>query len=116
MSKTFVVEIESPLRPDEVRRQVLTKLSVPLGKVEYRLENQNETMIAYARTYRPHWLLAVLLFWLVFPLLLLLIVETDRVVVTLIPEGGGTRIVVVGDGPAGLRRQFDQLTDPTPQT
>ena len=116
MSKTFVVEIESPLRPDEVRRLVLTKLSVPLGKAEYRIEGQNETTIVYARSYRPYWMVAVLLCWLVIPLLALLVVQTDRVVLTLIPDGEGTRLVVVGDGPAGLGRQFDELTDLAPQT
>ncbi len=109
MSGTFVVEIDSPLDRDEVRRLVLTKLSIPLGDVEYRLENQNETMISYARSYRPYWVPAVLLFWLALPLLLLLVVQTDRVMLTLIEEPSGTKIVVVGDGPGSMRRQFEQL-------
>ena len=84
MSRTFVVEIESPLNRDEVRQLVLTKLSIPLGNVDYRIENENETMISYARTYRPYWVAAWLFFWLLFPLLLLLVERTDRVVLTLI--------------------------------
>ena len=109
MSRTFVVEIESPLSRDEVRREILTKLSIPLGDSEYRIERQNDVAIVYARTYRPYWFPAILLFWLAFPLLLLLIVQTDRVVLTLLDEPGGTRIVVVGDGPGAMRKQFEQL-------
>lgn len=71
MSRTFVVELRSPLPRDEVRRLVLTKLSVPLGNAEYRIENAGEATISYARTYRPYWIVAVLLCWLVLPLLLL---------------------------------------------
>ena len=111
MSRTFVVEIESPLGRDEVRQLILTKLSVPLGNAEYCIESQNETMIVYARRYRPYWLPAILLFWLAFPLLLLLVEHTDRVMLTLLDEADGTRIVVVGDGPGVLRRQFEQLTE-----
>jgi len=113
MSRTFVVEIDSPLGREDVRRLILTKLSAPLGEAEYRIENQNETMIAYARSYRPYWMVAVLFFWLVFPLLLLLVEQTDRVMLSLFDESGGTRIVVVGDGPRVMRRQFEQLGDLT---
>jgi hypothetical protein len=109
MSRTFVVEIQSPLSVDEVRRMVLTKLSVPLGEVEYRIESHNEQSITYARTYRPYWFVALVLFWLALPLLLLLVVQTDRVVVTLLAEPSGTRIVVVGDGSGEMRRQFERL-------
>lgn len=109
MSQTFVIELESPLRRDEVRRLVLTKLSVPLGRSEYRIEGVNATAITYARSYRPYWLVAILLCWLVFPLLLLLVVQTDRVVLTLIDDADGTRIVVVGDGPGAMRKQFEGL-------
>jgi hypothetical protein len=109
MSRTFVVEIESPLCREDVRRLILSKLSVPLGDAEYRLENQNETMISYARVYRPYWLFAILFFWLVIPLLFLLVVETDRVVLTLFDQGEGTRILVVGDGSRKMRKQFEQL-------
>lgn len=109
MSRAFVVEIESPLSVDEVRRMVLTKLSLPLGDVEYRIESHNQRSITYARTYRPYWFVALLFFWLALPLLLLLVVQTDRVVVTLLDEPPGTRIVVVGDGPSAMRRQFEQL-------
>src|SRR5581483_8788915 len=56
MSRTFVVEIESPLDRDEVRRLILTKLSIPLGAVEYRIESHDEQAITYTRTYRPYWL------------------------------------------------------------
>jgi hypothetical protein len=111
VSRTFVVEIESPLGREEVRHLVLTKLSIPLGKADYRIESQSETMITYARTYRPYWLPAVLLFWLVLPLLLLLVEQTDRVMVTLVEADGGTTIVVVGDGPGVMRRQFEQLAE-----
>jgi hypothetical protein len=52
---------------------------------------------------------AVLLFWLVFPLFFLLIEQTDRVMVTLFESDTGTSIVVVGDGPGAMRRQFEQL-------
>jgi hypothetical protein len=110
MSRTFVVEIESPLGREEVRHLVLTKLSLPLGSAEYRIETLNETMIAYARSYRPYWFLAIFLFWLVFPLLLLLIVQTDRVILTLFDDPNGTRVVVVGDGPSAMRKQFEELT------
>jgi hypothetical protein len=109
MSSTFVVEVESPLGREDVRRLVLTKLSIPLGDADYRIESQNETTIVYARSYRPYWTVAALLFWLAVPLLLLLIVQTDRVTLTLFDEAGGTRIVVVGDGPDVMRRQFEQL-------
>ncbi|HEX3455073.1 MAG TPA: hypothetical protein VHS03_10630 [Gaiellaceae bacterium] len=109
MSRTFVVEIESSLEPEEVRRLVLTKLSRPLGDADYMIENQNETMISFARTYRPYFVPAVLLFWLVFPLFFLLIEQTDRVMVTLIASHGGTSIVVVGTGPGAMRKQFEQL-------
>ena len=109
MSRTFVVEIESPLSADEVRRMVLSKLSGPLGDAEYRIESHNEVAITYARTYRPYWFRAVVLFWLLFPLVLLLVVQTDRVVVTLLAEPEGTRIIVVGDGSGAMRRQFEEL-------
>jgi hypothetical protein len=109
VSRTFVVEIESSLEPEEVRRLVLTKLSRPLGDADYMIENQNETMISFARTYRPYFVPAVLLFWLVFPLFFLLIEQTDRVMVTLIASHGGTSIVVVGTGPGAMRKQFEQL-------
>ena len=92
MSRTFVVEIESPLGRDEVRQLILTKLSVPLGNAEYRIESQNETMIVYARRYRPYWLPAILLFWLALPLLLLLIEQTDRVMLTLFDEAGSLSV------------------------
>ena len=111
MSRTFVVEIESPLSREEVRHMILTKLSLPLGDAEYRIESVNKTMIAYARSYRPYWFPAVLLFWLAFPLLLLLIVQTDRVVLTLFDDPKGTHIVVVGDGPSAMRKQFEALTE-----
>jgi hypothetical protein len=113
MSRTFVVEVNSPLGREEVRRLVLTKLSGPLGEAEYRIENQNKMVIVYARVYRPYWMVAVLLFWLVFPLLLLLVEQTDRVMLTLLEEGEGTRIVVVGDGPRVMRKQFEQLGELT---
>jgi hypothetical protein len=111
VSRTFVVEIESPLEPEEVRRLVLTKLSGPLGDANYRIENQNATMISFARTYRPWAAVAILLFWLVFPLLLLLIEQTDRVMVTLFESDTGTSIVVVGEGPGAMRRQFERLAE-----
>ncbi len=106
-----MVEIESSLEPEDVRRLVLTKLSRPLGDADYLIENQNETMISFARTYRPYFLPAVLLFWLVFPLFFLLIEQTDRVTVTLFESPGGTSIVVVGNGPGAMRRQFEQLAE-----
>lgn len=109
MSRTFVVEITSPLDREEVRRLILTKLSVPLGDAEYRLESQTETSIVYARLYRPYWWVAVLLCWLVVPILLLLAEDTERVMLTLSEEGKGTRILVVGNGPRVMRRQFEQL-------
>jgi hypothetical protein len=111
MSHTFVVEIDSPLGREDVRRLILTKLSVPLGIAEYRIESQTETSIVYARVYRPYWWVAALLCWLVVPLLLLLAQETERVMVTLFDEGEGTRILVVGDGSRAVRRQFEQLSD-----
>jgi hypothetical protein len=110
MSRTFLVEIESPLSRGEVRHMILTKLSLPLGDAEYRIEAVNETMIAYARSYRPYWFPAILFFWLAIPLLLLLIVQTDRVILTLLDDPKGTRIVVVGDGPSAMRKQFEELT------
>lgn len=109
MSRTFVVEIDSPLGREDVRRLILSKLSVPLGDAEYRIESQSETTIVYARVYRPYWWVAALLCWLVVPLLLLLAEETERVILTLFDEGEGTRILVVGDGSRTMRRQFEQL-------
>jgi hypothetical protein len=109
VSRTFVVEIDSPLSREEVRHMILTKLSLPLGNAEYRIEAVNETIIAYARSYRPYWFPAILFFWLGIPLLLLLIVQTDRVILTLFDDPKGTRIVVVGDGPAAMRKQFEEL-------
>ncbi len=106
-----MVEIESSLEPEEVRRLVLTKLSRPLGDADYLIESQNQTMISFARTYRPYFVPAVLLFWLFFPLFFLLIEQTDRVMVTLLESEGGTSIVVVGNGPGAMRRQFEQLAD-----
>ena len=109
MSRTFVVEIESPLGREEVRRMILTKLSLPLGDIEYRIEGVDERSITYARTYRPYWFVALVGFWLVLPLLLLLVVQTERVVLTLLDEPSGTRVVVVGDGSGAMRRQFEHL-------
>jgi hypothetical protein len=111
VSRAFVVEIETRLSRDEVRRLVLTRLSVPLGDAGYGIENQNETMIAFAKVYRPYWLPAVLLSWLVFPLLLLLVEETDRVMLTLLEGDDGTSIVAVGEGPRVMRRQFEDLAE-----
>jgi hypothetical protein len=115
VSRTFVVEVDSPLGREDVRGLILTKLSIPLGKAEYRIESENETMVAYARTYRPYWMVAVLLCWLVLPLLLLLVEQTDRVILTLVEGTEGTRIIVVGDGPTALARHFEQLNRLEPQ-
>jgi hypothetical protein len=109
VSRAFVVEIDTPLSRDEVRRLVLIKLSVPLSDAGYGIENQNETMITFARTTRPYWLPGILLCWLGFPLILLLIVETERVMLTLLEAQEGTNIVVVGEGPRVMRRQFEDL-------
>jgi hypothetical protein len=40
------------------------------------------------------------------PLLLLLVERTDRVMFTRIAQQEGTHILVVGDGPGAMRRQF----------
>jgi hypothetical protein len=111
VSRAFVVEIETSLSQDEVRRLVLTKLSVPLGDAGYGIENQDETMISFARTYRPYWMLGIVLSWLGFPLILLLIAETERVMLTFFEAAEGTSIVVVGEGPRVMRRQFEELAE-----
>ena len=92
-----------------MRRLFLTKLSLARGNAEYRIETANEEAIVYARTYRPYWMVRSLLCWLVFPLLPLLVEQTDRIVLTLLPDAPGTR--VVGDGPGAMRRQFEDLGD-----
>ena len=50
---TFIVEIDSPLSRDEVRREVLIRFSIPLGNADYGVESQNEVVITYARRHRP---------------------------------------------------------------
>jgi hypothetical protein len=109
---TFIVEIDSPLSRDEVRREVLIRFSIPLGNADYGIESQNEVVITYARRHRPYYIPAILLFWLVFPLLLLLIERTDRVMFTFLDRDEGTHILVVGEGPGSMRRQFEQLGEP----
>jgi hypothetical protein len=109
MSQTFTAEVESPLDRDELKRQILTQLSVPLGKSEYRIESETESGITYARRYRPYWVPAILLCWLVLPLVLLLVEQTDRIVFSISDQNGGTHLVVVGDGPRALRRWFEEL-------
>jgi len=113
VSRSFVVEIETSLSENDVRRLVLTKLSVPLGDAGYGIENQSETMISFARTHRPYWTLGIVLSWLGFPLLLLLVVETERVMLTFFEESEGTSIVVAGQGPRVMRRQFEDLAEGT---
>jgi hypothetical protein len=111
MSRTFIVEIDSPLSRDELRHLILTKLSVPLGNADYGIENQNETMITYARRYRPYYMPAILLSWLVLPLVLLLVERIERVMFTFFDQDEGTHVVVVGEGPGVMRRQFEQLSE-----
>ena len=94
---TFIVEIDSPLSRDEVRREVLIRFSIPLGNATTAIESQNEVVITYARRHRPYYIPAILLFWLVFPLLLLLIERTDRVMFTFLDRDEGTHILVVGE-------------------
>ena len=93
---------------------ILTELSVPLGDLEYRLESHNEQAITYVRTHRPLLTIAIVLFPLIVPLLLLLVVQTDRVVLSLLEQPSGTRIVAVGDGLPNVRRQLEQLGDTGP--
>jgi hypothetical protein len=109
MSPTFAAEVDSPLTRDELKRQILTQLSVPLGKSDYRIESESASGITYARSYRPYWVPAILLFWLVLPLVLLLIEQTDRIVFSISEQNGGTHLVVVGDGQRALRRFFEEL-------
>jgi hypothetical protein len=109
MIGTFTAEIDSPLNREELKREILTQLSVPLGKAEYRIESETDSGITYARKYRPYLVPAILLFWLVFPLLLLLVERTDRIVFRISSQDGGTHLIVVGDGPRALRRSFEQL-------
>jgi hypothetical protein len=109
MSRTFTAEVDSPLTRDELKRQILTQLSVPLGKADYRIESETESGITYARSYRPYAVPAILLCWLVVPLLLLLVERTDRIVFSISNQNGATHLVVVGDGPRALRRWFKEL-------
>jgi hypothetical protein len=52
---------------------------------------------------------AILLCWLLLPLVLLLIEQTDRIVFSITDRNEGTHLVVVGDGPRALRRWFEEL-------
>jgi hypothetical protein len=109
MSRTFMVQLESKVSREELKRQILTKLSVPLGKAGYTIESQSGSAVSYAHTYRPYAVLAVAFCWLVIPLLLFLIERTERIVFTISGSDGAAHLVVVGDGPRGVRRWFEEL-------
>ena len=109
MSRTFMVQVESEISREELKRQILTKLSVPLGKAGYMIETESDSAVSYAHTYRPYAFWAIAFFWLLVPLVLVLVVRTERIVFTISGSDGAAHLVVVGDGPRGVRRWFEEL-------
>ena len=109
MSKTFTVQLESNVSREELKREILTKLSVQLSKAGYTIETESESSVAYAHTYRPYAFWAVAFFWLLIPLLLFLIERTDRILFTIMGNNGAAHLIVVGDGPRAVRRWFEEL-------
>ena len=109
MSRTFMVQLESSVGREEVKRQILTTLSVPLGKAGYMIESESESSVAYAHRYRPYALWAIAFFWLVIPLVLVFVDRTERIVFTISGSDDAADLVVVGDGPRGVRRWFQEL-------
>lgn len=110
MSPTFTAEIDSDLSPGELKREILTTLSVPLGKSGYQLESESDADVTYAREYRPYAVPAIIFgIFLLFPLVFFFVQRTDRITFSISGVNGKTQLIVVGDGPRALRRSFDEL-------
>ncbi len=109
MSRTFMVQLETNVGRAELKREILTKLSVPLGKAGYTIESQSESAVSYAHNFRPYASWAIAFCWLVIPLLFFLIERTERIVFTISGSDDAAHLVVVGDGPRALRRWFEEL-------
>jgi hypothetical protein len=110
MARTFTVELDSDLSREELRREILVTLSGGLGSVGYKLESDSDAGITYAREYRPYAVPAVILgVLLLFPFLLLLVKDTERIVFTFLGPPERTQLVIVGQGPRALRRHLTAL-------
>lgn len=104
--RDFTRELTTPKAPSTVLVECLEEWNGPLGDYGYRLTTQSNLGLSYSRTYRAWsvWVLCVALFPL--GLLALLVRSEAPITATITPEDKGTRILVAGRAPKGLRRAF----------
>lgn len=105
----FVERLEVTRSRDVVAEHVVTDIAPPLAKRGYELVRHDENQIVFVREWRPTWTILVAIF--VFPIGLIALIhkQRDQITILLRPHDGGTRLVISGTAPVGVRRAFASL-------
>jgi hypothetical protein len=104
--ESFTHQWEMDRPSDQVRRDMRSNLPPRLSGWKYRLTAQDETSMAFERTYAPGWtiVLAVILFPI--GLLFLLARRTASLVFTIEPDDRATNVTVNGQANNRLRESL----------
>lgn len=109
--RSFDFEFKTPKSSGEVTREVVTLWTGQLANHGYTLTSQSEVAVAYHRTYRPQWTIAVAI--LLFPIGLLALLATDDATITAAvetdEETGGSTLIVNGKGPKEVEQAFEAM-------
>jgi len=112
-TRPFSTRVELGGSADIIHAAALDKLAPGLHRYGYELRTQSSSALVFERRVRPTWVPVVAI--LAFPvgLLALAVKETQRIVISMDPQGSARTVLTVhGNAPRSVRKAFADLAVP----